>query len=439
MAIAAILRIIFLGDIPYGFFSDEAYNAYDSYSIGETLRDQYGEFLPLFTKAAGGDYRESLYIFLSIPFIKIFGLNEFGGRFSSAIIGTLTVVVLYYLVKECFNQRVALISALFLAISPWHIQFSRIAFRAIIFPLLFCLSLLIFVKSFKQPKYISLSGLLFGISIYTYNSARVFVPLFMLGLVIIFWQHFWENRVKTLIAIVLFSIIYIPLLIFHLSPEGMLRAKYVGIETNPVTIIQQYLSYFSPNFLFFNGDPDPRRSPGNVGELYYFEIITIIFGLFCLLRENRKERVILVLWLLLYPFPGVLTGPDHALRAIVGAPLFAILSGYGTTKLIDLFPGKKKILFISTAILILVASLTIFAKRYFIEYPRWTPQSWHAGMKEVITYADKSNYNCIVLSDNIYGTQISIFVPFYTKYPPAEYQSLGVDISAGKLDMGRWK
>ncbi|NES82023.1 MAG: phospholipid carrier-dependent glycosyltransferase [Moorea sp. SIO2B7] len=438
VAIAAILRLLFLGTIPNGFFTDEASNAYDAYSIGETLRDQYGEFLPLFAKSANS-YPESLYIFISVPFIKIFGLNEFGARFPAALIGILTIPILYYLAKEFFNQRVALIAALFLAISPWHIQFSRIAFRAIIFPLLFCISLIFFLKSLRQTKYLPLSGLLFGISIYTYNSARVFVPFFFLGLGIIFWQHLWENRVKTLIAFVLFLIILIPLLIFSISPEGMARANEVGIEKNPFTIIQYYLSYFSPNFLFFEGDPISRHSPDDIGELYYFEIITVIFGLFLLFKENSQEKNILLLWLFLYPFPAALISPNSSVRTIIGVPLFAILSAYGTTKLIDLFQDKKKRACIYSAVLIFLASLTIFVKQYFIHYPTWKLIDWLTGMREIITYADKSDYTCLVISQNLYSKYIYILVPFYTQFPPAEYQRLGIDVVTDKLDMGRWK
>ena len=149
--LAFTIRILFLENIPNGFFPDEASNAYDAYSILNTLQDQYGEFLPAYFKSAN-DYREGLYIYLLVPFIKIFGLNVFGSRIASAVIGTLTVLVLYYLVKEILNQRFALLSALFLALSPWHIHFSRITFRSILFPLLFCLALLTFIKSFKNPK-----------------------------------------------------------------------------------------------------------------------------------------------------------------------------------------------------------------------------------------------------------------------------------------------
>lgn len=424
LAIAALLRLLFLGTIPNGFFCDEASNAYDSYSMLETLRDQHGEFLPLFSRALD-DYRESLYAFITIPFIKIFGLNEFSARVPAAVIGVLTVLAVYFLVKECFEQRTALIAALFLAISPWHIQFSRIAFRAILIPLLFSIGLLFFVKSFKRSWYLPLSGLLFGLSLYTYSAARVFVPLFLLGLVVIFWRHLWKHKKQTLLALVLFLLIFIPLFLFWISPEGMSRATgsaATGLTGNFSTLIRYYLSYFSPNFLFIEGDPIARHSPAKLGQLYYFEIITLPVGLFYLLR-NAKVRGIFLLWLILYPVPAFLTAPTHALRAIAGVPLFATISAYGTAKLIELVRRQRRVLFAS--LFILLASLAILGKRYFIDYPLYTTNAWEYGMREAITYAENSSYDCIVMSNQIYLKKcgsLHIFVPFYTQHPPEQYQ-----------------
>lgn len=424
LLLATVLRVLFLGSIPNGFFCDEASNAYDSFSLLHTLRDQHGAFLPVFTRSID-DYREALYIFITIPFIKIFGLNEFAARIPAAMIGVATVLVLYYLVKECFDRKTALVAALLLAISPWHIQFSRIAFRAILIPLLFCLALLFFIKSFRHSKFLPISALCFGFSLYTYASARVFVPLFMLGLVIIFWRHFWKHWQQTLIALGLFLLIFIPLALFWISPEGMSRANATGLEVSPLVILKYYLSYFNPIFLFIKGDGINRHSPAKIGELYYFEIITVTWGLISLIRENRPEKPILLLWLFLYPLPAAITSPNHALRAISGVPLFTILSAYGLVKLIDLLHGKWQKLSIFAVGAVLVASLAILTKTYFIDYPLYTTRAWQYGVREAITYAEQNSYQCIVMSNQIYLREcgsLHVFIPFYTKYSPQEYQ-----------------
>ena len=439
IVIAAFLRLLFLSTIPNGFYFDEASNAYDSYSILTTLRDRHGEFLPLFVRAFG-EYKESVAIFLTVPFIKIFGLNEFSARCPSAFIGVLTLLVLYYLVKECFERRTALIATLLLAINPWHIHFSRIAFRAILLPCLFSLGLLLFVKSFKKPTYLPLSGFVFGLSLYTYHSARVFVPFFLLGLVVIFWEHLWQNKKETLIGSILFLIIFIPLVFIWISPEGMARAKEIQIVTEPFTIIKYYLSYFSPSFLFLNGDPNYRHSALRIGELYYYEIITVAIGMFYLFREKRKERAILLLWLFLYPLPAAITAPGHAIRAIVGIPAFIILSAYGVERLMNIFRLKGRKSFLIVTGLIFVASVAILTKRYFIDYPLYATTRWQYGIREAITWADKSSYSCAIMSDRIMTGKVSakagsissyhaftVLIPFYTSKNPAEYQLSSIE------------
>ncbi|XTZ19877.1 MAG: ArnT family glycosyltransferase [cyanobacterium endosymbiont of Rhopalodia fuxianensis] len=433
-----LLRVMFLGTIPNGFFPDEASNAYDAYSIIHTLRDQYGEFLPAYFKSAN-DYREGLYIYLMVPFIKVFGLNVFGARMTSAVIGTLTVLVLYYLTKEIFSRRVALFAALLLAISPWHIHFSRITFRAILFPLLFCTALLIFLRSLKTPKLIPISGLLFAISIYTFYSARVFVPLFMMGSVIIYRQYLIKYKNQTILALILFTILFIPQFIYQLSPQGMARANEVGLLTNIPKIVGHYFSYFSPDYLFLKGDPIPRHTIDNTGELYIFEIVTLILGIAGLIKNQVKYKQILILWLFLYPIPAALVSPWSAVRTCVGAPLFAMISSYGIFLFLNKFNGKSKHIITWASLLIIFASLTIFTEHYFVDYPKLQSDAWLPTFRDVIFEADKSNTDCILISDNIESKYAYILVPFYTQMPAAEYQELDIDVVTNKLDMKRWK
>ena len=435
---ALLLRVVFIGSIPSGLFTDEASNAYDAYSILHTLRDQYGEFLPWYFKSAN-DYREGLYTYLMVPFIKLFGLTTFGARITSAVIGTLTVFIVYHLAKEIFNQKIGLLSALFLAILPWHIHFSRVTFRAILVPCLFCLSLLLFFKSFKQPKWLVASSLLFCISIYTYNSSRVFIPLFLLGLGAIYWEHLWKNRYYTTWALIAFSILFIPQITYQLSPEGMARANTVGIQTDFNKIVSDYFSYFSLDFLFFEGDPSPRHKINNMAGLYSFQIPLILAGLLLLIKEKTYHKWILYIWLVLYPIPAAFISPESAVRTLVVTPLFAIISGYAVGKITDFSQGiwKKAAIFLLMGVMF--ANLVIYSQRYVFEYPRWHTDVWLSTLGETISYAEKTSYECIVYSDHVYGTYAYIMIPFFAQMPPSQYQQYGVDVVQNKLDMGRWK
>lgn len=427
LAIATILRLLFLDSIPQGLNCDETANGYEAYSILTTLKDRYGNFLPLFFKTLGNDYREGLFIYTIVPFIKIFGLNEFGTRFTAALSGILTVLALYYLVKECFGQRIGLVAALFLAISPWAIHYSRITYRVNLLPLLFCIAVLFFIKSFTSPKYLIFSSFFFLLSLWTYSSARAFVTLFLIGLVIVFRNHLWKNKWQTLIAFVLFLPFFIFLLEFWISPQGMTRARGTIGQLNIITIIKNYSSYFSPNFLFFRGEPDFSLNPTDLGCLYYFEIVTVIVGIVSLLRDNKKEKTIFFLWLLLYPFPAVLVGPMSSLRTLVGVPVLATFSAYGAVSIINFIGITRKKIFVIVAFFLVTANLTIFCQRYFFEYPVKAAIHWKYGMEEAISYAQTNSYECVILNSdsnsNCFAIQDFIAdIPFYTQYPPKDYQ-----------------
>ena len=423
--LGAALRILFLAQAPNTFSTDEASNGYDAYCILLTMRDRYGDFLPIFLTGFN-DSRESLYILLTIPFIKIFGLNEFAVRLPAAIAGTLNIIVIYYLAKEVFKKnQIAIYAALFFAINPWSIFFSRIAFRANLLPLIFSLAVLFFLKSFTKPNYLIFSSLFFGLSLYTYSAARVFVPLFVLGLVIIYWGQLWAIKGKMAVALLIFLGILFFLLQFWITPTGMARAKETGLETNIFKIILNYLSYFDPIFLFFYGDSNSRRSVTSfgIGEFYLWEIFTILPGIYVLFKQKRKRYAWMFLWLLLYPLPAALTQSAHAIRAIVGIPLLSLFSAYGISFIPNWFVILRKQQYRRLSYVFILLSFIYFVIAYFnfSQYKIGDQIAhWQYGMREAIIYAQNSYYDKIYLSNNF--KRPNIYLLFYSKYPPAQYQ-----------------
>ncbi len=136
----------------FNFDWDEAALGYNAYSIIQTGKVEYGKSLPSVLQSFS-DYKPALYAYLVIPTIAIFDLNTFAVRLPSAIFGILTVLATYFFVKELFLSRrdIALASAFLLAISPWHIQFSRIAFEANVGMALNVFGVLFFLKGLKKP------------------------------------------------------------------------------------------------------------------------------------------------------------------------------------------------------------------------------------------------------------------------------------------------
>src|SRR5258708_14650395 len=126
IVLAFVLRFYHLNSYP-AFNADEASIGYDAYSLLQTGKDQHGNSWPIDFQSFN-DYKPGLYVYIVLPFVKLLGLNEWAVRIPNAFIGVASVYVIYLLVKELFGKEresLALVSALFLAISPWHIHFSR--------------------------------------------------------------------------------------------------------------------------------------------------------------------------------------------------------------------------------------------------------------------------------------------------------------------------
>src|SRR5664279_3421550 len=174
LVLAFILRFWGLGHTPPSPDWDEVALGYDAYSIIHTGRDEYAKFLPVVLRSFD-DYKPALYAYLAIPSVFVFGLNVYAVRLPSAVFGVLAVLATFYLVRELFKRdSFALIAALLLAISPWHIQFSRVAFEANVGDGLNIFAALFFIKGLKKPWMLSFSAVFAALSLYSYQSEKVF-------------------------------------------------------------------------------------------------------------------------------------------------------------------------------------------------------------------------------------------------------------------------
>jgi mannosyltransferase len=64
-------------------------------------------------------------VILTAQALNIFGVSEWSARLVSAVIGILTIPILYFPMKKIFGNQVTLIALLLLAVSPWHIFWSQ--------------------------------------------------------------------------------------------------------------------------------------------------------------------------------------------------------------------------------------------------------------------------------------------------------------------------
>src|SRR3989344_1162032 len=126
VAFAGFLRSYDIQNYPPGLFPDEAANGEDVLLILE------GDTRPFYPRGNG---REALFFYLPAALVKVFGIGAWQMHMASVIVGTLSVLAIYFATQVYFGRLAGVFAALFLATSSWHLTLSRTGFRAIMIPL----------------------------------------------------------------------------------------------------------------------------------------------------------------------------------------------------------------------------------------------------------------------------------------------------------------
>ncbi len=340
---AAFLRLYNLSSLPFNFHLDEVQSTFVGRYTLLHFRDPYGNFFPLNYFNLFGDYPPIIPMYLSGIATFIFGVNEFAARFPSAFFGALAVFPIYLFTKLLLkNSRIAIFSAFFISILPWHIVLSRASGESVIGITILLFGLYLLFKSVQRNKYLYalFACLLLLLTYYIYPSFRILIPLILLPLPIIFYKTKMRN-----VMIVILAICCISTLLIASTPWGKGRFNQTSLFTNPgiatnvkdanislsvdessilvarifdnkiigyaKVLLNQYLSYFSPNYLFLRGGYPLRYSVRDDGLIYIIFCIFIAGLLLPSSRRFRSKYLIYLLYLLLVAaIPAALTIDD---------------------------------------------------------------------------------------------------------------------------------
>lgn len=469
MLIAGVLRFYQIDKVPVSLYWDEVSQGYNAYSISETLRDEYGNFLPLLFRAFD-DYKMPLNIYLTSLSVKIMGLNEFAVRFPSALFGTLTVLVTFFLINQLlkrsgwlmgqkYKDTISLISAFFLAISPWHIQFSRAGFEANISLFFIALGVYLFFKGLGKYRYYLFSLISFAVACHGYRSIYVFLPILLLGLFIIWRKELVRKGLFRIgLGLLLFVILIAPLLNL-LMRDGTSRFQQtsISIKVNEVALsnfqkgtktnrkilyakifLQNYISQFTPQFLFISGDSNGRHSPRGMGLLYLWELPFLLVGLYIVFRYfSFPVKAILFIWLLAAPLPAALSIPvPHALRTLNILPMPQALAAIGVFYIFFIFTKHARKLYAAALILVIGFFFIRYINLYSYTNTKSNVVDWADGYKQLTEYviAKESSYDKVLISGHYWEPYV--YFLFYKKYNPKMYQKNGSSYEFGKYVFG---
>ena len=405
IALGALVRIAGISDNPPGFFTDEASVGYNAYTVLNSGRDEHGESWPLLFRAFG-EYKLPVFIYSLVPFVAALGLTEFAVRLAAATYGTLAILTTYLFVAQAFHRRsVGLAAAFFLAIMPWHIHYSRTGFGELIsFPPFLALGLYLFLKGVRRNELWLPSAAVLGLTLYTYRAAWLVLPPILLLLAVMYRRELLAGRRLAIPAGLIILALGLPIVVHLLSGSGD-RSQQAGILSLDLgawetveRFAAHYRSYFSLGFLFKDGDNGAitRHYLPGFGHLYWVQLPLMLLGILGLVLSYRREKMIVLALLLLYPLAGALsTESPISTRTILGSVAFATITGYG---LVLLLTGLGKLNYpygragvaavLATVLVLALVGFASYLGRYHSQYPKLSAGywGWQAGPKEIIEY-----------------------------------------------------
>ena len=465
LLIGGFLRTIHFTKNPISLNIDEINFGYSAYSILKTGRDEYGVFMPISFQSTG-DYKNPVPVYLKVPFIYLSGLNEFSVRLPNVIFGTFGILVFYYLFLSLVkNKTIALTSTALSAISAWHIYFSRYSYEGLIAITFVCLGMIFLLRIFENKFHNSFfSAFFFILSMYTYYTERIFVPLIVIVFLFFNLSKLKKHSKSILIFLGFCFIFSIPLLYSTLFGPDSARLKmvfigndieftrnYVSSFTNSNTSIdlinnqnlylfffclQRYINYFDPGFFFFNGLNMTLPGTVGLGILYIFELPFLIIGIVEIFKKKLNYGYFLLAWIVIGFFPASITNNEYnAGRALVAIPALLLIVGTGAVSFVSWLKNLKQpwkySIFTAYCLLIFLTLFHAFLV-FKVHYPFTRGEDFMEGTKESIQYAlaNRDEYDEIVL-DPYRGVQAGdifnipdMYLLFYSAYDPAKLQKL---------------
>lgn len=409
VALAFALRVYQVTYSPYGFFCDEASNALDAYYLLTTLHDQHGAFLPAYFQALG-EWKGGFHIYWDVPFVALFGLSELAVRMGAATEGTVTAWLTYLFVSKAINRPVALISALLLATSPWHIMASRVGINEVTsLPLITALMLTFLYLGMQRPRLLGLVFVSAALGVYAYFAGRLFFPVLLIIVLIIYapvFLKYWRECIPGGIAA---GVVMIPTAMA--VANGTFFTHFNQVTSMPQSLSGKlamfwgnYQLYLGPSFLFQTTDAIYRHYVRGFGLIYPILAPFIVIGLVAMIARLRRAYVLLLALLALYPVPGALASAPYLPRAISGVLVFQIIAAIGiyvtlrgivwaATQLAGLTSsGRARNALMGTlAGLLLVVNLGAaagFMQALLVDYPTYASGwlGWQWGARQIVAY-----------------------------------------------------
>jgi hypothetical protein len=428
-AVAAALlarNLLGLDRTPPGMYVDEASIGYNAWAIAYHGVDEHGVHLPLYFQAFG-EYKNPLYIYALVPFLRVLSLTATVERLPAVVFGVIAILFITLAAWRISRSLgVTLFIAALAALTPWLTQESRVGFEVI--GLVACMAVVVWCladDSRLSPSRFVLAGVFLAISIFAYSAGRLEIVLFAVAFALVY-----RRRRRWWLALVPVVAAYAVLGVWSLQHPGALTAEFsvVNIGTDHPSLpalagrfLSNYVQFFSPDFLFIHGDANPRHNTGYAGMLLAVTLPLLLLGLWaCWQRRTELLPRFTLLCLLLGPVAGALTYPvPHALRGAIMLPFLFVLAAFGLGA-IRTFATRRPVVSV-----VLAAALAVQGALYTVDmyaaYPARVAEAFDTGAgPAVLAAAHAASGHTVYISSTLNEQPyIDAFVALLPTPPPS--------------------
>ncbi len=308
LVVAIVIRFYQLGIVPHGMTWDEAAIGYNGYAVVTTRRDEWLTKLPV-SFMSFGDFKAPLAIYANGIFTSMLGLELWVVRLPFAISGVVAVagiaalVIAIVGVSNKNHKPLSVVAAALLAVSPWHIHFTRAGFESGMALTLMILGLVFLVTYLKRNTHLWwLLAAVFTLiaSMYTYHSAKITVPVVAIVLCCMHGKALLSRWKNLIAALVLECVLLAPLLLDTIRGSGAERlhqtsiiALDVSVQEKVALFIQNIVAHLQLSFLVMGETQTLRHGDGQWGVLYATTALLVFIALAWLVVMIRKKHSLL--------------------------------------------------------------------------------------------------------------------------------------------------
>lgn len=440
LLLGVLVRVVGISSAPRGFNQDEASAGYDAFAILKYGMDRNGIRNPVHL-IAWGSGQNAAYSWLCMPFIALFGLSVWSVRIPMAIVGCVSLVVFYFLLKNVDreNKAFVLMGTFLFAIFPWHIMKSRWALESNLFPDLvlwgtFCLSQ--YLKNEKSGWFYG-SLALFAFSAYAYGTAYCFLPFFVLPVLLWMLVKKKLSWKRLLFGGCLMGLLMLPILLFVFINTFKYPEMDLGVLTIPRLYTARHTSVasvFSKDFfrsswenflaslkiLLIQYDDAPWNAIKRYGMTYPFTLPFALWGLvLCFRRFFRGKagnaEALMDFWFLSCVVLMFISAPNINRMNIVVIPwmYFTIV---GTVDVAQRLPWGKTL-----AVTAYILCFCLFCRSYFTSYQERIGQEFFAGLGPAISEASQAEEKTVYITDTV--NMPYIYTLFFTETDVRDFRA----------------